>query len=441
MRKGDFDVVVIGAGFGGMCAAARLAHRGYKTLVVERLSLLGGRCSTIVNEGFKITTGAVAIVGGGVIEETFREVGAEFNVRRFDPVTIYLIEGKYYAWPLGESLARALYEFGRDKDGVNRILEAMARAVAWQLPAGNISVKEWLSQYTEDEHIYQVFQPMCTVMLGENIHGFPISELFKFMTSGQPAQGTATWNYAVNGNIDLIQSLGRAIEEKGGEIWKNAEAKRIIVDQHKVTGVVVETSEGEWEISAKAVVSNLGPKRTVEITGREHFDRAYLRALELVQPTSLIVASYVISDHPLIEYPGVVCPIGSPNMVCHLSPTLTCPELAPEGKHFLYSCSGITEPRTSPIDIKSEIKLHLEELNRLIPDVEKRGKVLSVQCFQGDWPLYRSMWHTLPQRTPVVDLYNVGDGVRISGLIGVDLCAETARIVSEDIMSRIEPTG
>lgn len=441
MRKGNFDVVVVGAGFGGMCAAARLAHRGYKTLVIDRLSLLGGRCSTLVHEGFKISTGAIAIPGAGVIEETFREVGAEFNVRRFDPVMIYRIEGKEYAWPLEEGLARALYEVSRDEQGVNRVLEAMARALAWQPPAGSVSVREWLSQYTEDEHIYQVFQPLCTVVLGQNIYGLPISELFNFFLRFMKNRETAPQNYAINGNIDLIESLARAIEEEGGEIWKNAEAKRIIVDQHRVTGVVVETSEGEWEISAKAVVSNLGPKKTVEITGREHFDRAYLRELELVQPTSLIVASYVISDQPLVENPGVIWPVGSPNMVCHLSPTITCPELAPKGKHFLYSCSGITEPKTSPIAVESEIKSHLEELYRLIPDAEKRGKVLSVQCFQGDWPLYRSMWQSLPQRTPVVDLYNVGDGVRVSGLIGVNLCAETARIVSEDIMSRIEPTG
>jgi phytoene dehydrogenase-like protein len=320
-------------------------------------------------------------------------------------------------------------------------LEAIARGAQWQPPAGTISVRDWLSQYTDDERIYQVFQPICTVILGQNIYGLPISELFKFAGSGQAGAQIETMNYAVNGNSDLMESLAKAIEEKGGGIWKNAEAKRITVDQHRVTGVVVETGEGEWEVSAKAVVSNLGPKRTVDITGREHFDRAYLRELELVQPTSLIVASYVTSDEPLIEAPGVLWPIGSPNMVCHLSPTITCPELAPEGKHYLYSCSGITEPRTSPIDVESEIKSHLEELNRVIPEVEKRGTVLSVQCFHGDWPLYHSNGYNLSQRTPVVDLYNVGDGLRTTGSIGVKLCAETARLVVEGITSRIEPTG
>ena len=441
MRKASSDVVVVGAGFGGMCAAARLAHRGYKTLLVERLSLLGGRCATLDWEGFKITTGAVAISGGGVIEETFNEVGAEFNVRRFDPVSIYRIEEKDYVWPQEASLAAAVYEFSRDKGGATKVLEAIARAAEWQPPAGNISVRDWLAQFTDDERIYQVFQPICTVVIGHNIYGLPISELFRFMKSGQSGAQAETQNYAVNGNSELMRSLAKAIEARGGGIWKNAEAKRITVDQHRATGVVIETGDGEWEVSAKAVVSNLGPKKTVEVTGREHFDRAYLRELEFVQPTSLIVASYVTSDEPLIEHPGVIWPVGSPNMVCHLSPTLTCPELAPEGKHYLYSCSGVTEPRRSPIDLESEIKSHLEGLNRVIPEVQERGTVMSVQCFHGDWPLYHNNGYNLSHRTPIDDLYNVGDGIRATGSIGVKLCAETARIVVEDIMNRIEPTG
>ncbi len=40
------DAVVIGAGAGGLCAAARLAHGGLYTLVVDDKDRLGGRAST-----------------------------------------------------------------------------------------------------------------------------------------------------------------------------------------------------------------------------------------------------------------------------------------------------------------------------------------------------------------------------------------------------------
>ena len=37
MQAEKYDVAIIGAGIGGICAAALLAHAGYKVLVVENL--------------------------------------------------------------------------------------------------------------------------------------------------------------------------------------------------------------------------------------------------------------------------------------------------------------------------------------------------------------------------------------------------------------------
>ena len=46
MRSKQVDVLVIGSGIGGMCAAAYLAHKGYEVLVTEALPRIGGHCST-----------------------------------------------------------------------------------------------------------------------------------------------------------------------------------------------------------------------------------------------------------------------------------------------------------------------------------------------------------------------------------------------------------
>ena len=54
----DYDVLVVGAGAGGLLTAARLTHAGYRTLVVERLGQVGGRASTRDVDGFKRLQGA-----------------------------------------------------------------------------------------------------------------------------------------------------------------------------------------------------------------------------------------------------------------------------------------------------------------------------------------------------------------------------------------------
>ena len=88
------DVLIVGAGVGGLCAAARLAVAGHRPLVVERGPRVGGRASTFEVDGFKVNTGAVAIELGGAMEETFRDVGAPFELRVPDPPNVFRIKGK-----------------------------------------------------------------------------------------------------------------------------------------------------------------------------------------------------------------------------------------------------------------------------------------------------------------------------------------------------------
>ena len=46
MSKAKEKVLVIGAGMGGMCAAARLARAGYEVTVFESSDRHGGKCRT-----------------------------------------------------------------------------------------------------------------------------------------------------------------------------------------------------------------------------------------------------------------------------------------------------------------------------------------------------------------------------------------------------------
>ena len=95
MQQERYDVVVIGSGIAGLCAGALLARGGYKTLVVEKLSRIGGRCSTEEYEGFKLPTGAITIHTGAGMDETFRELGVDLELVMV-PRLLWRIEGKDY---------------------------------------------------------------------------------------------------------------------------------------------------------------------------------------------------------------------------------------------------------------------------------------------------------------------------------------------------------
>ena len=59
----------------------------------------------------------------------------------------------------------------------------------------------------------------------------------------------------------------------------------------------------------------------------------------------------------------------------------------------------------------------------------------------GEHPIFRTvLGYDLPQKTSIEHLYNVGDGVKPSeGWTGSEACGVGARIVADDIKTRIRP--
>ncbi|MGH8649214.1 MAG: phytoene desaturase family protein, partial [Burkholderiales bacterium] len=53
----SYDVVLVGAGHNGLVAAAYLAKRGLRVLVLERRGIVGGACVTEeIHPGFRVST-------------------------------------------------------------------------------------------------------------------------------------------------------------------------------------------------------------------------------------------------------------------------------------------------------------------------------------------------------------------------------------------------
>src|SRR3984885_10511887 len=149
---------MIGAGAGGLFTAARLTHLGYRTLVVERLEHVGGRASTRDVAGFKINNGAIVIETGGITEQTFREVGAEFDVRMPSPPILYRV-GRKDIDVTGGGWGFLLSRLTRQGA---RVLAGLADARRDEgLPDGQLSTAAWLARFTKNEAVHGIFRSMC----------------------------------------------------------------------------------------------------------------------------------------------------------------------------------------------------------------------------------------------------------------------------------------
>lgn len=431
------DVAVIGSGIGGLCAAARLANRGYKTIVMEKMPIVGGRFTSLEDRGFTITTGAMGIECGGSLEETYKEVGAEFPVRRsLGPSIRYRISGRDYVLPEGGGgLRQIISQAAGDRVESEKVMGAIKRALTWEPPSQYLTLREWLSHFTSNEAVLGIFQGFSSAIFATNAYETPAREYIAFLKSSR----FRDYGFPEGGNSRVVESLASTVQKKGGQVWTRTRAKAILVEKGKATGLVVTRDGEEVQVEAQAVISDAGPRQTVALAGEEHFERGYLSHLGGLLRPAPGISLFITSDRPLLEEPGVVIVTGSRRLSYLTCITLLCPEHAPRGRHLLIAF-GVPGNCLGPFDFQKEINLVLADLREAVPDFDRNGKLHMVGTFHGDWPVYRT-WQgfDLPQKSPIENLYNVGDGVKLPGCPGLEGCAETARVVVEDLMNRIKP--
>ena len=123
------DVIIIGAGAGGLCAGALLAKDGNcRVLILEQLPFIGGRFSSLVHKGFTISTGAVSIEGGGPLEEIFNKIGIPFDIRYPDPQVKYMIDGKPVVLPPKNGMEFLLSKNCAGPDEVKNVFNGLKEA-------------------------------------------------------------------------------------------------------------------------------------------------------------------------------------------------------------------------------------------------------------------------------------------------------------------------
>ena len=426
MTQQRTDAVVIGAGAGGLCAAARLAHAGLRTIVVDDKSRIGGRASTEEIEGFKVNIGAIAIEFGGVFEETFHTVGAPLNIRAPEPASSFFLDGKLvdvgrggWALLLGQLTKQAA-----------RILEKFADARSGNLPDGRQSTEDWLKAYTSNATVHAIFRNLCAAIFACNANELPARAFLTYFT-GKGA--FKRFGFCPEGTIGVWNALASVVR-RNGDIWLTTPAVKIHTAGGRVEGVTLRRDGREIRIDTDLVISNAGPKATVALAGEAAFPPAYVEQLKELCPAANIVIN-IASREPLIGHPGIVT-FGKTRRLCNMANlSATCPELAPPGWN-LYVAYAVPVPALGNFDSNAEVALALEDLREQFPNFGQ-AKILSIRVMRDDWPAQRSCaGYDLPRETGIEGLWCVGDAVKQYGNGGTQACAETAKLVTDAILAR-----
>ncbi len=115
---------MVGGGFGGLAAAARLAKLGHDVTLLERLETLGGAVSTVAADGFEWDAGPTTTLLPAVVRDLFRKSGRplerELELEPLDLVREHwFADGTVLGLP-GHSRAAQLRAFDALGDGLGQ---------------------------------------------------------------------------------------------------------------------------------------------------------------------------------------------------------------------------------------------------------------------------------------------------------------------------------
>ena len=506
------DVLIIGGGHNGLVTAFYLAKAGFKPLVLERAAQVGGAAITDeFHPGFRCST--LAHTAGPILPDIVRDMQLQkHGLKLITPeicVTALSPDGR--ALSLYQDTAQSAHEIAKfsEKDAakypefeksLGKISKVLADALATTPPDidhpssgdlwsmlktgramrnlgkkdmfrllrwGPMAVADLAAEYFETELLRAVVaaRGVFGTFLGPWSAGSSLVLLIRAAADSHPV-GSAV--FAAGGIGALTQAMASAAKAAGAEIRTGAEVIEIRVQNGAATGVLLSTGE---EISARAVISNADPKRTLlKLIDPMHLSPDFVQKLQHYRGNGM-VAKVNLALSGLPKFTALKNGDSTPlqgrihigNEIDYLErafdeskygnfsrkpyleatiPSLTDPTLAPDGKHVMsiymqyapYKLKGDWEQQRKALGqtVVETLASYAPNLPELIlthqiitpRDLEEKYGLTGGQIFHGELALdqfftMRPLLDWARYRTPIENLYLCGSGTHPgAGLTG-----------------------
>jgi len=402
-KEGDYDVIVIGSGMGGLACGAISAKYGDKVLVLESHIKCGGSAHTFsrMHKGGKYSFEVGPSIFEGLDRPSLNPLRMIFDMLEEEmPVKTYTGLGYwtptgYWRFPIGSkqnfedllmeqaedgpkaveewnALRRRLKTLGGSTTAVSllnlRQDAGFLATTAGSLPFVLTHPDVFLDLPLTFDSLHKTVDKIVTVPFLRNF----IDTMCIFC--GFPAKGAMTahmlyilerffeesacYSVPIGGTCELGSTLQRGLEKFGGKLQLNAHVNEIIVENGRAVGVRLKN--GKVVNAKKAVVSNATPFDTVKMLGttqelpsgvdtwRKELGKlprhgAIMHLFLAIDAEGLDLSHIEDPAHLVVQDWGRSLQ-DSQNLCSFFIPSLLDKSLCPEGKHVIHVYSSGGEP-------------------------------------------------------------------------------------------------
>ena len=413
-------VVVVGGGFGGMAAAARLAKLGHEVTLAEASARLGGALGLVEQDGFRWDAGPTSTLLPAVVRDLFRKSGRplerELDLVAVEPVRRHRFEdGTVLDLPAGSR--------GRQHAAVAQALgpgsgrrRSRAPADEWVdyvhgfAPVWDALRRDWLERPWSPEHAGKETRDLLATRA--SLHKYTQRLLrdarlrevatYHAVLDGQHPRDVPAWfgmwsyveqnfgAWTVPGGMGrLADALEERLATRRVTVLRSTPVRDLAVSGNRVVGV--RTAEGD--LDAEVVVCAVDPRRLPALAAHVQ------RTMPAIPPVVCHVG--VVGEVP--DLPHEVVLHGDPMIVLRTNGT------APPGAHA-WTLLGrgrlaedmVTTLQRQGIRVRDQVELRLDRSPRELVQ-EWGGSPLGVL-----WQGRGTLAHRMGNRAPV-------DGVFLAG--------------------------